>query len=130
MTLLTRAPDLLQAKHTSVIADIRIWVDAPDAKPAEHLREILVAHGCNGKRLGVEWEAYGLTARNGQRLAAALARRFDLPPGESADLTRAAQYVALTKGSGPLYEELQTLLAAETQVTNLHRFFAGLPPLC
>jgi Xaa-Pro dipeptidase len=72
LTLLTRAPDLLQAKHTSDIEDIRIWVDAPDAKPAEQLREILISHGCKGKRLGVEWESYGLTARNGQRLAAAL----------------------------------------------------------
>jgi Xaa-Pro dipeptidase len=27
MTLLTRAPDLRQAQHTSVIKDIRIWVD-------------------------------------------------------------------------------------------------------
>jgi Xaa-Pro dipeptidase len=72
LTLLTRAPDLLQAKHTSDIEDIRIWVDTPDAKPAEQLREILTSHGCRGKRLGVEWESYGLTARNGQRLAAAL----------------------------------------------------------
>src|SRR5579872_1789872 len=72
LTLLTRAPDLLQAKHTSIIQDIRIWVDAPDAKPAEQLREILASLGCKGKRLGVEWESYGLTARNGQRLAAAL----------------------------------------------------------
>lgn len=72
LMLLTRAPDLLQAKHTSVIEDIRIWVDAPDAKPAEQLREILASLGCKGKRLGVEWESYGLTARNGQRLAAAL----------------------------------------------------------
>ena len=72
LTLLTRAPDLIQAKHTSVISDIRIWVDAPDARPAEQLREILASHRCKGKRLGVEWESYGLTARNGQRLAAAL----------------------------------------------------------
>src|SRR5579871_1559064 len=72
LTLLTRAPDLLQAKHTSVVEDIRIWVDAPDAKPAEQLREILASLGCKGKRLGVEWESYGLTARNGQRLTAAL----------------------------------------------------------
>ncbi|HEV3176851.1 MAG TPA: Xaa-Pro peptidase family protein [Stellaceae bacterium] len=72
LTLLTRAPDLLQAKHTSIIEDIRIWVDAPDAGPTGQLREILASHGCKGKRLGVEWEAYGLTARNGQRLAAAL----------------------------------------------------------
>ena len=27
--LLTRAPDRLQARHTSVVDDIRIWVDAP-----------------------------------------------------------------------------------------------------
>src|SRR5690242_20539651 len=72
MVLLTRAPDRLQARQTSVIEDIRIWVDGPDARPVEELREILRGMGCAGKRLGVEWEAYGLTARNGQRLAAAL----------------------------------------------------------
>jgi Xaa-Pro dipeptidase len=72
MTLLTRAPDRIQAKHTSVIEDIRIWVDGPDAKPAEALRDILEKNGSRGERLGVEWESYGLTARNGQRLAAAL----------------------------------------------------------
>ncbi len=72
MTLITRAPDLRQAQHTSVIEDIRIWVDGPDANPSLELRGILAEHGCKGRKLGVEWEAYGLTARNGQRLAAAL----------------------------------------------------------
>src|SRR3989304_6115105 len=37
MTLLTRAPDLRQARQTSVIEDIRIWVDGPEARPAEEL---------------------------------------------------------------------------------------------
>jgi Xaa-Pro dipeptidase len=72
MTLLTRAPDLRQARHTSVIDDVRIWVDGEDVNPAEALREILREHGCAGRRLGAEYEAYGLTARNGQRLDAAL----------------------------------------------------------
>ena len=72
LMLLTRAPDRLQAQHTSVVEDIRIWVDGPEAKPAVELREALASLGCKGKRLGVEWEAYGLTARNGQRLQAAL----------------------------------------------------------
>ena len=72
MVLLTRAPDLRQAQETSVIEDIRIWVDAPDADPARELRAILADRGCAGKRLGVEYEAYGLTARNGKRLDAAL----------------------------------------------------------
>ena len=72
MTLLTRAPDLRQAQETSVIEDIRIWIDGPEATPAAELRAILAGHGCQGRRLGVEYEAYGLTARNGIRLQAAL----------------------------------------------------------
>ncbi|MEE8189869.1 MAG: Xaa-Pro peptidase family protein [Kiloniellales bacterium] len=72
MTLLTRAPDLRQAQETSVIEDIRIWMDGPDAQPAEELRALLDEQGLKGKRLGVEYEAYGLTARSGKRLEAAL----------------------------------------------------------
>jgi len=72
LMLLTRSADLLQAEHTSVVDDIRIWVDGPDANPALELREILRGFGCAGKTLGVEYEAYGLTARNGKRLDAAL----------------------------------------------------------
>lgn len=70
--LLTRSADRLQAHHTSMIKDIRVWADGLDAKPAEDLKHILAEFGLAGKRLGVEWEAYGLTARNGQRLSAAL----------------------------------------------------------
>ncbi len=72
LTLLTRSADLRQAQHTSMIGEIRIWVDGPDAEPALDLKELLDGHGCRGKRLGVEWESYGLTARSGQRLAVAL----------------------------------------------------------
>lgn len=71
-TLLTRAPDRRVARYTSDIEDVRVWVDRPDARPAEELRAILDERGLGGGRLGVEWEAYGLTARNGRRLAAAL----------------------------------------------------------
>jgi len=72
LMLLTRAPDRLQARHTSVIEDIRIWVDGPDATPATKLREILRSFGAPGRKLGVEYDAYGLTAANGKRLEAAL----------------------------------------------------------
>ncbi|NQW00297.1 MAG: aminopeptidase P family protein [Rhodospirillales bacterium] len=72
MLLLTRSADRLQAHHTSDIEDIRVWVDGPDAEPAVDLKGVLAEFGLAGKRLGVEWEAYGLTARNGQRLSAAL----------------------------------------------------------
>jgi len=72
LMLLTRAPDRLQAMHTSVIEDIRIWVDGPEAQPAVQLKDTLRGFGCGGKKLGVEYEAYGLTGRNALRLNAAL----------------------------------------------------------
>ena len=73
LMLLTRAPDLRQARHTSIIEDIRIWEDRADADPAVQLKDILNELGCKGLRLGVEFEAYGLTASNGKLLEAALA---------------------------------------------------------
>ncbi|HEX2888642.1 Xaa-Pro peptidase family protein [Vineibacter terrae] len=72
LMLLTRAPDLRQAQHTSVIDDIRIWVDGPDAQPAQELRAFLQSIGGAGSRLGIEYDAYGLTAANGRRLDAAM----------------------------------------------------------
>ena len=49
-----------------------MWVDAPDANPAEDLKAILDEHGCRGRKLGVEYEAYGLTGRSAKRVDAAL----------------------------------------------------------
>ena len=61
-------------------------------------------------------------------LADHLAHRFDYPE-EAHDLTRVAQFVSLTRGAGPLHDELQSLLGASTAPTSVHRFFAVLPPL-
>ena len=68
VTLLTRAPDLLQARHTSDIEDIRIWSDQAGANPAEQLIDILREHGCQSHTVGIEFDAYGLTAFNWRRL--------------------------------------------------------------
>ena len=62
--LLTRAPDLRQAKNTSNIKDIRIWVDKDGSNPTENLKLILDELNLKGKNLGIEYEAYGLTGRN------------------------------------------------------------------
>ncbi|MDA7948651.1 MAG: Xaa-Pro peptidase family protein [Hyphomicrobiaceae bacterium] len=67
-TLLTRAPDLRQAKFTSVIDDIRVWKDDADAEPVSDLKVLLGELGLKGKRLGIEYDAYGLTAANGRAL--------------------------------------------------------------
>ncbi|MBS1270289.1 MAG: Ectoine hydrolase [Gammaproteobacteria bacterium] len=72
LTLFTRAPDLRQARHTSDIEDIRIWRDRSGTDPAEQLVEILDEHGCRNRKIGIEFDAYGLTAFNWRRLERAI----------------------------------------------------------
>ncbi len=78
LALLTRAPDRLQARFTSVVDDIRVWVDGPNANPAVELREMLRGLGQAWSTVGVEWDAYGLTAANGRKLSAAMEGFADL----------------------------------------------------
>jgi len=59
-------------------------------------------------------------------LATRLAQRFDYSDNGSS-LPCIAQYVAVMKGSGPLYDELHALLDAEAAPTPIHHFFASLP---
>ncbi|MFX0540873.1 M24 family metallopeptidase [Roseovarius sp. S4756] len=61
VTLLTRRPDLEQARRTSIIEDIRLWYDAPGADPSSELHEILTEKGLEGARVGVELRSFGLT---------------------------------------------------------------------
>ncbi len=71
--LVTRAPDLRQAKFTSDVADVRVWVDRDGATPVDDLKALLIDLGLKGGKLGVEYDAYGLTAANGKKLDAGLA---------------------------------------------------------
>ena len=68
LILLTRAPDLRQAQNTSIIKDIRIWVDKDKSNPTDELKNILSELNLEKSNLGVEYEAYGLTGRNAIRL--------------------------------------------------------------
>ncbi len=72
VVLLTRKPDLEQARITSIIEDIRIWYDAEGANPAKDLKALLAELGLAGARVGIEMSTYGLTAANYERVRLAL----------------------------------------------------------
>ena len=62
-------------------------------------------------------------------VASHLARCFECPPHHSYDLAHVAEYVALTKGVGPLYDELHTLFDRESAPGPVHRSLAELAGL-
>ena len=72
LILLTRLPDLNQARRTSVIEDIRVWTDRDQADPLQDLKDVLDEVGCRGETLGVELDAWGLTGLWHQRLTTSL----------------------------------------------------------
>ena len=89
--LLTRSADLRQARITSVIDDVRIWADREGADPAGELRDMVAEYGGRGKRIGVEYHAYGLTAQRGRMVDAAFAGFCELV--DASDLVRLLRLV-------------------------------------
>jgi Xaa-Pro dipeptidase len=116
LTLLTRAPDLRQARHTSTIEDIRIWVDRDGANPALELKAILAEQRLAGKTLGVEYEAYGLTAANGKRLDAALAELATL-----ADASDLVSRLRVVKSAAELDYVRRAAALADAALDEAHR---------
>ncbi len=62
-TLLTRSADKHQSAVTSVIEDIRIWVDREGADPGEDLKNMMTDLGLSGARVGIETDAWCLTGK-------------------------------------------------------------------
>ncbi len=72
LALLTRAPDLRQARHTSTLDDIRVWTDEAGATPQTQLKDMLRDLGAKGARLGIEYDSPGLNAHYGKAVDEAL----------------------------------------------------------
>lgn len=62
IVLLTRRPDLEQARRTSIITDVRLWYDGEEADPSKELQAILEEEKLARSRIGIELRTFGLTA--------------------------------------------------------------------
>ena len=63
MTLLTRSADLRQARLTSNIENVVVWVDRTNADPAIDLKNLLSEMDLLGARIGIEYDTHGMTGR-------------------------------------------------------------------
>jgi SIR2-like domain len=76
----------------------------------------------------VPWQ--GKYIPSGWELMEYLVKTYNYPKDEPLDLLRVSQFVAVTSGTGPLYEDLHNVLAGlDFPITSVHRFLAGLPAL-
>lgn len=63
MMLLTRSADMRQARNTSTIENILVWVDRPNADPTLDLKNLLSDLDLLGAKIGVEYDTHGMTGR-------------------------------------------------------------------
>ncbi len=89
IVLLTRSADMRQAQHTSIISDIRIWIDHRGASPIGQLKELLFDLDLLGANLGVEFDTHGLTGK--------IARELDEELRSFAELEDASPLIPLLR---------------------------------
>ena len=104
--LLCRRPDVAQARDTSTIEDIRVWINAEDANPAQNLKDILRDRGLANAKVGMELDTYGLTASNYRLITAALDGFCELIDASDVvrglRLVKSASELAYTRRAGKL----------------------------
>ncbi len=104
VTLLTRRPDVEQARRTLIIEDIRVWYDTEDANPAQDLKAILSAAlmGQHGVVLVPTLAAYEVYARYGreQGVSEETLQQIELARGVGPDSVRTAMAAGVTIASG------------------------------
>jgi Xaa-Pro dipeptidase len=121
LTLMTRSADLRQAQLTSVITDIRIWVDRVNADPTLDLKELLSDLDLLGARIGIEYDTHGMTGRIARLLDQQLASF-----GQIVDASYLISRLRLTKSPAEIaYVERAAALADDALDAALSLVKAG-----
>lgn len=109
MTLLTRSADMRQARNTSTIDNILIWVDRPNADPTLDLKNLLSDLDLLGAKIGVEYDTHGMTGRVARLLdnqLASFCQMIDASYLVSAlRLTKSPAEIAYAKNAGRLADD-------------------------
>ena len=63
LTHLARPADLGNLAYSSICTDVRVSLDSASSTRADHIKDMLVAKGMQGKRVGIQVDTMGLTPR-------------------------------------------------------------------
>ena len=118
-TLICRRPDVAQARDTSNIEDIQVWLNAPGANPALDLKAVLAEKGVKGSQVGIELDTYGLTGANYRLVADALDGFCNLV--DASDIVRGMRLIKspgeleFTRKAGTLADAAVTAIVEKAQ---------------
>ncbi|MCM2454188.1 aminopeptidase P family protein [Rhizobium sp. CG4] len=109
MTLLTRSADLRQARQTSNIENITIWVDRLNADPTLDLKNLLSEMDLLGAKVGIEYDTHGMTGRVAKLLDNQLATFCQISDASylvsALRLVKSAEEIVYAKRAGELADD-------------------------
>jgi Xaa-Pro dipeptidase len=109
MTLLTRSADLRQARQTSNIENITIWVDRLNADPTLDLKNLLSEIDLLGAKVGIEYDTHGMTGRVAKLLDNQLATFCQISDASylvsALRLVKSAEEIVYAKRAGELADD-------------------------
>lgn len=115
----------LQQLHASILRQESTLQPAPVSQAGEDRLGEVVRAVLAGRLVSVLGPA--TPSADGSDLVARLVETFDCPEEHRGDLSRVSQYVAVTHGVGPLYDELHELFAEDAEPGPVESFLARLP---
>jgi DNA-binding SARP family transcriptional activator len=125
----------LKQLHAAILRQEAALEPAAPPPPAPDHYEEIVRAACGGRLVTMLGTGVNLGNGDGESLpgeadiAAHLAGVFGYPLEDGRDLPRVSQYVAVTHGLGPLYDELHSLFDRDYAPGPVHRFLAELAHL-
>lgn len=117
----------LQRLHSAILRQEATLEHSVPSIVEDHYGEVVKAI-IAGRLVPVLGTGASVRARP-EELASRLAEMFECPSELGRELTRISQYVAVTRGVGPLYDELHAALEDDDEPGPVHRFLAELPAL-
>lgn len=116
-TLICRRPDVAQARDTSLIGDIRVWLNAEDEAPGLLVREAIEERLHAPSRIGVEVDNHGCTGAAYLALANALEPHYSLEDGSdivrNLRLIKSPAEIALIERAAKLADDAVAAVASQ-----------------
>jgi Xaa-Pro dipeptidase len=119
LTYIARRVDRGNVYYSSVIDDYREWLEAAGSPRADTIKDMLISHGMQGKRIGIQLDSMGITAQLHLEIDALLNGWCELVPQSrlvsDLRLVKSEAELAYLRKAGQICDKLHAVTVQHTR---------------